>query len=1086
MGPRVSFVLRRMGSVRMLLASVLLSALIAASLVAALAGFSASSLPQAVSDDLAQAPRTSIAIDGSFNARQVLADRPVVRATIRRAFGPIPVTIDEAVWSNPIGLPAPSGHRAVPLTEAAALGQIRGHVKLTAGIWPTAPVPGAPIQAAAPVTIAGALHLRLGEVLLLRDRLTGAKVSFRLTGLYQPLNPAAPYWGVDLIAPSGVSVQTGFITYGPLIVAQGAFSSSLAIGGATWLAVPGTTRIDARQLEPLAGRVSHALAYLTSSPDLGGLQVSSGLPAALSGVATKLVVARSLLAVGELELLLLAGAALTLTARTLANQREDEVAVLTARGAGRWQLVRLALVEVLLVTTVAAAAGVLVGSRLAGLVASFGQLRVAGLRVRGIPAQVWWTVGAVLLLCTAIMLWPALHAVTPGAAKVRRGRQAAVSAVAKAGGDVALVLLAVLLGWQLRQYSLLGRTAGGIGIDPVLALAPVIALGAATVLPLRLLPVLARAADRLAARTRHFGTAMTSWEISRRAARQSAPILLVVLAVGAGTLALAQHQSWHQSALDQSAFAAGADVRAVMIAPLPLGRSAGVAHARGVTGATAVTTGLAVPNGGQVLALDSRNAPATVLLRADESALPAATLWRRVRPARSPGAAMLPGRPARLEIIASMNPGPGPDLGRVYVSASIQDASGVVFSVPAGVLPDDGHSHGLIAVLSRTRQAIYPLKLLAVSLAYTLPPVPPRQRMALAANRTAAFAVRGLAVSAALRGGFAAVSASGRTLARWLPAVSAQQLQDFGVGSPPLLDTQPGAHGTGIVTFHPGDGHISPFAGPFAPIEPVPGQLTLTVPVPFTVIPGIATQAFLRSSHLAVGDLLQVAAGPAAITVHIVAAVAGFPTVTSPDGGLIVDQGAAQDIMAALSAPPLTVTEWWLATRTGSVPAGLPAGTIVTDRAALFAALQADPLSAIPQQAVQSIAVAATLLAILGFSVSVAGNVRERRPQSALLAALGVNGAAQARLLCLEALALSLPAAATGLLLGVVLAHLLVPAVTLTAAAAAPVPPVLVEVPLAAAAALALVIAAVPVIAAGVTAASRPDPAAQLRAAEAI
>jgi len=158
----------------------------------------------------------------------------------------------------------------------------------------------------------------------------------------------------------------------------------------------------------------------------------------------------------------------------------------------------------------------------------------------------------------------------------------------------------------------------------------------------------------------------------------------------------------------------------------------------------------------------------------------------------------------------------------------------------------------------------------------------------------------------------------------------------------------------------------------------------------------------------------------------------------------------------------------------------------VTDRARLLSALEADPLSAIPQQAVQSIAVAAALLAILGFSVSVAASVRERRSQSALLAALGVDGAAQARLLCLEALALSLPAAVTGLLLGTVLAHLLVPAVTLTATAVAPVPSVLVEVPLATAALLALTITAVPVLAAAATAVRRPDAAAQLRVAESI
>ena len=189
--------------------------------------------------------------------------------------------------------------------------------------------------------------------------------------------------------------------------------------------------------------------------------------------------------------------------------------------------------------------------------------------------------------------------------------------------DVALLALAALAAWQLRQFSVLGRTSGGLGVDPVLAVAPAIALAAGTVLPLRLLPMLA--SNRLAARTRRLGGAMTSWELSRRATRQSAPMLLVVLAVGTSTLALAQHQSWRQSAFDQSAFLAGADVRATTLLPATSGTAGRIAHARGVTSAMAVSTGLTGPNSATVLALDSRHASGGALLNNRPAAL-----WRRI------------------------------------------------------------------------------------------------------------------------------------------------------------------------------------------------------------------------------------------------------------------------------------------------------------------------------------------------------------------------------------------------------------------------------------------------------------------------
>ena len=131
------------------------------------------------------------------------------------------------------------------------------------------------------------------------------------------------------------------------------------------------------------------------------------------------------------------------------------------------------------------------------------------------------------------------------------------------------------------------------------------------------------------------------------------------------------------------------------------------------------------------------------------------------------------------------------------------------------------------------------------------------------------------------------------------------------------------------------------------------------------------------------------------------------------------------------------------------------------------------------------IAAAAGLLACIGVVVSVVAATRERRPQQALLAALGVGRAARARQLCLEQLILGVPGAAAGVIIGAALAYLLIPPVTLTGGGSAPFPPVRVVIPLGWTALLALGIAAVPVAAAAAAGAYRPDPAAGLRAGEA-
>ena len=150
----------------------------------------------------------------------------------------------------------------------------------------------------------------------------------------------------------------------------------------------------------------------------------------------------------------------------------------------------------------------------------------------------------------------------------------------------------------------------------------------------------------------------------------------------------------------------------------------------------------------------------------------------------------------------------------------------------------------------------------------------------------------------------------------------------------------------------------------------------------------------------------------------------------------------------------------------------------------MASALLGDPLSTVPQQALLAVAIAAAVLAITGFCVSIAAGVRQRRAENALLAALGVPPRAAAGQLCLEKLMLSLPSALAGLVLGVVLAELLVPAITLTSSATEPVPPVLIQFGWSQTLPLALAVAVLPVLAAGLTLARRPDAAAELRAAE--
>ena len=1082
-----------MNAHRLVIIAAALTTVVAAALASALAVFGGQALPRAVRHNLANASGTTLVINGYVDAGQAAQFSSTLPGEIRAALEGAPFAFYPAYWSGPLGfvagaLPAPPASAGnVPIAEAAALSGIEAHAVLLSGNWPGAPRAGQPVPAALPASTAAILHVTDGDLLRMRDRVSGQLLRFRVTGLYRPRQlsgASSEYWGLDDIGLSGSRTDSGFTTYGPLTVQAAAFAGPLTVNAGSWLAQPATASIPAGSLSTVAANVNGLGQALSGSETLPDLTLTTSLPSVLNGTASNLAVARSLLAICAVLLFLLAAAALLAVARLLADQREGEFAMLTARGATRWQLARLTAAEAIPLCVVTAVAGGLAGALLARLLARTGSL-TADL------ADAWPAVVTVAAGALVILVVPVLRTVTPGAARARRGRQAAIPGLIRAGADLALVLLAVLAGWQLRHYSAASAGASGsFGVDPVIAVAPALALAGGTVAALRILPAGSKAGDRLAARGRRLTAALASWQISRQPVRQGGAALLIVLAMATGTLALAQRQSWTGSDHDQAAFNSGADVRVQTTEPLTAAQAGALVRVPGVRHAMPVAAFPQYATNGETLAIDAGQAADVTLLRADQSALPEARLFTKILPGTGsqgvPGTepatgVTLPGHMAEVWLTARLGPA-SPELAPVTVSVSVEDADSDVYQVPAGTLPADGRDHTLTALLTGgASQAIYPLRLIAITVSYTLPASRPRVPATFVVDR--------------LSGGPETAQLPGRDLLGWTSRASSPELsgvrETIGTSGPsglPAVLPAPAAQGeTRSVTFDPGYGMA---AGLGAPPSSVYGQLALTTAPPGpAAVPGLATQRFLAATDSSVGSVVLADINGTIISVKVVAEVATFPTVSVSGGALIVDLGTLQDILTSDSLEPAQVTQWWLASTGQRAPPGLaaslPPGSAVTSSAALAAALGSNPLSAVPQQALLAVAVAAALLAITGFCVSIAAGVRQRRGENALLAALGVTPRAAASQLGLEKLMLSLPSALAGLVLGVVLAELLVPAITLTTSATTPVPPVLIQFAWLQTLLLALAVAVLPVLAAFLTIARRPDAAAELRAAEA-
>ncbi len=1090
MNPRGPLSLRRMSAHWVVLAAAALTTMVAAAVGAALAVFAGQALPQAVKHDLVAAPGTAMVVTGTFAGGTPAQTSAALHSSIANTLDGVPFGFWQGIWSDPLGFvtgslpakPAGLGSAGTPLLQAASLQGVTDHAVLISGRWPpqlAAPSGGAAstgavgaIPAALPASTAALLKLHPGDVLHVVDRSSDASLTFLITGLFaerQTSGSAASYWQLNSVPAGGSATASGFTTYGPLVVSPSAFPGQLAVGTGTWVAQPDMADFTASHLSA----ISASAGVIGASNLLSGLTLTTNLPAVLATTGDNVAVARSLLGISALELLVLTVAALLAVARLLAAQREGETALLTARGATRWQLTRLTAAEVIPLSLVTAVVGGVAGIWLARVLGSTlyrsstdGRVPEGGI---GLTASGTWLDAlyaalAIAVLSIGALLYPVLRP-GRGAALVRRGRQAVLSGATRAGADLALIALAVLACWQLRRYSAVSTSSSGpSAIDPVLVLAPALALAGGTVLTLRLLPVAARAVDRVSAAGRGLTSSLAGWQFSRQPLRQGGAALLLVMAVATGTLALAQHASWTRSAADQAAYVTGGDARLDLAVPLSAGATTTITNAPGVQTAMAISVNqVATPS--EIVAIDTAKAPKVALLRGDQSSLSPDALLGSITPKSPPGGQLVSGRPSSVQLTVTLSRAP---LDSVTAEFTVTDATGAAFQLSSGLFTADGRPHVLTASLGGANAA-YPLRLTQVTLFYTLPAKPLKTPVRL--------------------------TVAGATPSTWIGDASSPELdsqlnggQVFGPSGNPQASGWTSVPGGAALSFTAGYGQwaANPDANPVI-TEPLSGQVTLSAPAAGpAAVPAIATRTFDSQNNTHLGTIVQTTVSGVTVPAKIVAVASAFPTVSG--AGLIMDLPTLEAFLVSHDTEPVPVNQWWLSTGNGKVPASLaravPPGTTITSSAALAAATVGDPLSAAPQQALLAMALAAALLAISGFWVSIAANVRQRRGENALLAALGVNQRSAAAQLFIEKLLLSVPAAALGLILGSVVARLLVPAVTLSPTAQIPVPPPITLFDLRQTVPLAVAVAVIPALAAALVIFRRPDPAAELRAAE--
>jgi predicted lysophospholipase L1 biosynthesis ABC-type transport system permease subunit len=213
-------------------------------------------------------------------------------------------------------------------------------------------------------------------------------------------------------------------------------------------------------------------------------------------------------------------------------------------------------------------------------------------------------------------------------------------------------------------------------------------------------------------------------------------------------------------------------------------------------------------------------------------------------------------------------------------------------------------------------------------------------------------------------------------------------------------------------------------------------------------LPALATTALLAERGLRVGDRLDTIVGRSQVPVRVVGEVSGFPTLGSTDG-LVVDA----TMLRRATGGQGSADQWWYAvdegaaTQAGAALAADPVVAAVSDRWTLAAALEQDPLAQGFTGSLQIALIVGTVLAAMGYGVSVLLSGRERRSELLLLRALGGSPREVRSALVIEQLLVLGLGIALGLVVGLVVAALVVPLTTVSARTGAVVPPAVTTVP---------------------------------------
>jgi hypothetical protein len=1023
-------VVRRLRGARTLVLAAAGVTLVTAALLAGLIDYGRAVVSVGAANSVASAPAAerSLLVRGSAGAgAEDLTDRDAaVRAATRDAFAsaapgaqPRVAAAGYATGRQLTGDTgeASGGEDGLVFASIVFAEDLQSHADLVAGAWPR---PGqTPVETALAAPLAALIGVGVGDRVPVTDRRTDQTSELVIVGVWQPRVLNDPYWRLFPEVEQGV--VPGSATYGPFVLHRDDFVAGyLGTASAAWLVSLDLVDVDLATLRSVA---EATVALGQAMPIAAGLGSSGLATTGIGDLADRLeradLVGRSALLTPLLLIVVLGGYALLLIALLLNEHRRAETALMRARGASRAQIAGLATREAVLVVAPAVALAPFFAAELLRLARQTPALVELELPPSESATLVWIVATAASLACGLAMVVPALRrAGTYVEELASRSRPSRWAFAQRAALDLALVAFAAIAWFQLRQHA--SPLSGGedrLGIDPLLATAPTVALLAGALLALRVLPWATRLAERRVSRTRWTATMFGLWQAGRRP--HAGPVLLLSLAVAVSTLALSLARTAERSLQDQADFQVGADLRLVETDnAAPETRAGDLAALPGVRIALPAVRDV-VPVGPEgtpvsVLALDAESAPDVVQLREDLAGGSPDRVFATLADGRvdapvvgvGPDVTKITGR---IETTTRFDPlffAPP-----VRTSAVLLDRYGNQRLIPLAVSTDGSPSAFTIELSDELRPGrivAFVAELLgaSVNLTWSL-----TELAAVSDATTQPVALEGLTWRMTKAGVEPlSMAANGSTLTGW--------------AGPEMMGG-----------FRASAGRVT-----IAPALTGPSQLLAFV------TPGVLTA--LKAE---VGETVRFGLRGSRIQLRIAGIVDALPAATEPDG-ILVDLPSLGATLLSDYGLIQRPQEWWV----GVEPDGYDVavreaaalnGIRVLDRRAVAEEAGQEPYGLGARVALWGAAGGALLLALVGIAIDVRATARRRVGEFAVLRTLGAGSGLLSRALLAEQSVLAGLGVLSGLLVGIGVAATMAPLVILTPSADRPEPAPLISVP---------------------------------------